>query len=103
MEELLDSNFQEKTGSGFVFIDFHAQWCGPCRMLAPAVEEASKHFEGKVGFYKVDVDACQETAKKFQVTSIPTMLMLKDGAEVGRIVGLRDANALKAFVEGNMS
>jgi thioredoxin 1 len=86
---LNDNNFEETvTKNKVVLIDFWAGWCGPCRALAPTIEELAKELSGKVLVAKLDVDESPRTAEKFQVFSIPTVVLLKNGCEVDRIVGL---------------
>jgi thioredoxin 1 len=68
-------------------VDFWATWCGPCRALAPTIAELAAEYSGKVLIAKLDVDQNPETAEKFQVFSIPTMIIFKDGKEVDRLVG----------------
>jgi thioredoxin 2 len=85
-----------------VLIDFWAAWCGPCRMVAPTIEQLAKELSGKVRVGKLDVDANQMTAARFQVQSIPTLLVFNDGKEVDRIVGVQSKEAilqrLKAYL-----
>ena len=71
-----------------VFVDFWAEWCGPCRMVGPIMEELSKDFDGKAVVGKIDVDANQEFAAKYGVRNIPTVLLFKDGELVSRQVGV---------------
>ncbi len=94
-----ESNFSKEIESGVTLIDFFAEWCGPCRMLAPVVEEVADSLKDKASFGKVDIDKQVKLATEYQVTSIPTLVLFKDGKEVDRIVGLRDEKALKEFVE----
>jgi thioredoxin 1 len=83
-----DSNFKETTGkSSLALIDFWASWCGPCLALAPTIEEICKEYTGEVLIGKLNVDENPSTAECFQVFSIPTMLIMKNGEEVDRIVG----------------
>lgn len=95
---LSDDNFSKKIEKGVMLVDFFADWCGPCRMLAPVLEQVAHDVKGKASVGKLDIDAEQKTAAEFQVTSIPTMILFKDGKEVGRLVGLRDADTVKKFV-----
>jgi thioredoxin 1 len=84
-----DANFDATIKSNKVaLIDFGADWCGPCRALAPTIEELARDYNGKVLVGKLDVDENPKTAECFQVFSIPTMIVFKDGCEVDRLVGL---------------
>jgi len=77
-----------------VLIDFWAAWCGPCRMVAPVIEQLAKELSGKVRVGKLDVDANQATAGRFRVQSIPSLLIFKDGKEVDRVVGAQSKEAI---------
>ncbi len=84
-----DANFEETIKSNkVVLVDFWANWCGPCRALAPTITELATEYSGKVLISKLDVDENPATAERFQVFSIPTMIVFKDGAEAERLVGL---------------
>ena len=96
-----DSNFdqivlQSKTP---VLVDFWAEWCGPCRMVAPVVEELAEEYEGKISFAKLDVDQNPRTASKYGIMSIPTLLIFKDGNPVSNIVGFRPKAELKRSLD----
>jgi thioredoxin 1 len=94
-----DSNFNEITKKNqLVLVDFWAPWCGPCRAMAPTIEELAKEYEGKVVIGKLNVDENPETAECYQVFSIPTLIMMKDGCEVDRIVGLVPKNHVEAIL-----
>ena len=94
-----DENFDEGVSKGIVLVDFYADWCGPCRMMTPVIMEFAGEMQGKVAVAKLDIDASQKTTQQFQVTSIPTLVLFKEGKEVGRVVGLKDLEGLKAMVE----
>ena len=83
-----DSDFNDVTKKqSLALVDFWASWCGPCRALAPTIEELAKEYAGRVFIAKLNVDENPQTAECFQVLSIPTMLIMKNGQEVDRIVG----------------
>lgn len=77
-----------------VLVDFYADWCGPCKMLAPVIEELSKELQGKVKVCKINVDENQDLAMEYNVMSIPTMIIFKQGKEEKRLVGLRSKSEL---------
>ena len=92
---LTDANFEETLKNNkVVFIDFWASWCGPCRALAPTIEELAKEYNGKILIGKLDVDENSATAERFQVFSIPTMILFDGGKEVDRLVGLCTKNKI---------
>jgi thioredoxin 1 len=96
-----DTNFEETiTKNKLVFVDFWASWCGPCRALAPTIVELAGEYAGKVLIGKLDVDENPATAEKFQVFSIPTMIVFKDGKEAERLVGLCPKNKIEATLKG---
>jgi len=87
--ELTDASFEQEVlkSSVPVLVDFWAVWCGPCKMIAPSVEQIAGEYEGKLKVGKVDVDVNQATAAKYMVRSIPTLLIFKDGKQMEQIIG----------------
>ena len=85
--ELTPANFEEVTKDGVSMVDFWAPWCGPCRMIAPVIEELASDFEGKANICKVNTDEEQDLAVKYGIRSIPTILFMKNGEVVDTMVG----------------
>ena len=83
-------------------IDFWAQWCPPCKTMAPIVEEIAEELRGKVEVVQVDVDKEQEKASRYEIFSIPTFVLENDGKEVARITGARSKDALKNWIEEHL-
>jgi len=94
--ELTPANFEEITNSGVSMVDFWAPWCGPCRMIAPVIEELAEEFEGKANICKVNTDEEQDLAVKYGIRSIPTIIFMKDGEVVDTMVG---ASSKQAFTD----
>ena len=88
MEIINEKNFEEKTKKGIVVVDFFANWCGPCKMMAPVLEQIAKELDGKATFYKVDVDQDEDLARKFGVMMIPTIVILENGEQREKHIGL---------------
>ena len=100
-QEVNDANFEEMVlqSDKPVLVDFWAEWCGPCRMVAPVVEELSHDYEGKLLVTKLDVDSNPEVAMKFGIRNIPTILFFKGGEVVDKHVGAAPKTALAAKVD----
>lgn len=93
---LSDATFDETIGSleTPVIVDFWAEWCGPCKMIAPTLEEIAEEQDGKLAVAKLNVDDNPDTARRFEVMSIPTLLVFKDGEPVKRLVGAKGKGQL---------
>ena len=92
----------EAKKSPVAVVDFSATWCGPCRMLAPVLEEISEELAGKANFYNVDVDDDGALAAGFGISSVPTVLILKKGKVVDQSLGFKPGPAVKSWIEGNI-
>ena len=99
---LTTAAFDKAVEQGVVLVDFWATWCGPCRMVAPAVEKIAAQYEGHALVGKVDVDAEPALAQRFGIMSIPTLVVLKDGREVARTVGVQPMGALAAMLDEHL-
>jgi thioredoxin 1 len=86
-----------------VFVDFWAEWCGPCRMVGPAVEQIGKLMQGKIKVAKVNVDENQDIAMKYGIQSIPSLLLFKGGNEVGRTIGAMPKESYLKFIESTLA
>ncbi|EOC0640239.1 thioredoxin [Staphylococcus pseudintermedius] len=97
--EVKDSNFDEQIQSGVKLVDFWATWCGPCKMIAPVLEDLAVDYEGKADILKLDVDQNQATAAEFEVMSIPTLIVFKDGQPVDKVVGFQPKENLAQVLD----
>ena len=91
---LSDQNFSNRIKSGFVLVDFWASWCMPCKLMVPVLNELAEENDGKVTIAKLNVDEAKNTASKFNVRSIPTLILFKNGKEVHRFVGVKSKDYL---------
>ena len=94
-----DSNFDSETSKGLVLVDFWAEWCGPCRLLAPTVDALASDFEGRATVAKMNVDENPDVPSRFAIRGIPTLLLFKDGQLAETIVGLQPKEAIAATLE----
>ena len=92
--ELTSANFEEITQNGISMVDFWAPWCGPCRMIAPVIDELATDFEGKANICKVNTDEEQDLAVKYGIRSIPTIIFMKNGEVVDQLIGATSKQAL---------
>ena len=97
--EVNDAGFKEEVGSGLTLVDFWAPWCGPCKMIAPILEELAPEVEGKANIAKLNVDDNQATASEYEVMSIPTLILFKDGEPVDKVVGFQPKEQLASLIE----
>ena len=97
--ELTDSTFQSETAEGLTLVDFWAPWCGPCRIIAPVIEELAGQYEGRVKVAKLNVDDNPAVSGQYRVMSIPTMILFKDGQPVEGMVGAQPKRAFEALLD----
>ncbi len=104
-KDVSDSTFEESVLKNTVptLADFWAPWCGPCRMVAPLVEELAESYDGKVEFCKLNTDENPLTPTKYGIRGIPTLIVFKEGNEVGRIVGFRPKNELQQALDKSLT
>ncbi|CAM3601985.1 thioredoxin [Erysipelothrix urinaevulpis] len=100
--QLTDSNFKEEISKGLVFVDFWAEWCGPCRMLSPVLDELSEELEGKVTIAKLNIEENRNTASEFGIMSIPTMILFQDGKPLEKVMGFQPKENLKQYLESKL-
>jgi thioredoxin 1 len=101
---LTDGNFEQTINGGKpVLIDFWAEWCGPCRRLAPTVDELANDYDGKVVVGKMNVDENPSTPMRFSIRGIPTLLLFKEGQLVEQVVGLADKDSLKKMLDKHVA
>ncbi len=99
--EITDANFEEEVVNSDipVLVDFWAEWCGPCRMLTPTIEELAQEYQGKVKFGKLNTDNSRDTAVKFGISAIPTIILFKNGQMAKKTVGLASKRDLQAAID----
>ncbi|WP_186429844.1 thioredoxin [Clostridium sp. BSD9I1] len=102
--EVRDNSFEQEVLKSDIptVVDFWAVWCGPCKMLAPVIDEVSEELGGKAKFVKVNVDENPATASQFRIASIPTVMIFKGGKAVDTLVGFRPKDAIKAAIEKHL-
>lgn len=104
MQAVTDDNFESEVVESTipVLVDFWAEWCGPCKALAPILEDLSKSYEGKVKFVKLDVESNPSTPPKFDIKAIPTLILFKNGQAVAQQQGLTGKANLAKFLDNNI-
>jgi thioredoxin 1 len=105
LAQVTDGNFQQEVlnAPGPILVDFYADWCGPCRAIAPALEELSNELSGRIKIVKLNVDENQQTSMKYDVQSIPTMILFKSGKEIERIIGALPKSRISSKIEPYLS
>jgi len=98
ISHVTDQTFATEIKEGLVLVDFWAPWCGPCKMIAPVLEEIDAEIGDKVGIIKLNVDENPETTKSFGVMSIPALILFKDGVEVDKVIGFQQKEALTELI-----
>jgi thioredoxin 1 len=103
--QLTDANFQQEVVAAAVpaLVDFWAEWCMPCRMIAPTVEELAKEYAGRIKVGKVDTDSNREVSLKYGISAIPTLMLFKGGQVVKKFVGLQQKKDLKAAIDAALT
>lgn len=97
--ELTTADFDATVGSGVTLVDFWAEWCGPCRLISPVIDELARQYDGKAKIRKVNVDNEPDIAMRFDVSSIPTLIVFKDGAIASRFVGVTKKDELASALD----
>ncbi|EVU68250.1 thioredoxin [Staphylococcus aureus H87658] len=100
--KVTDADFDSKVESGVQLVDFWTTWCGPCKMIAPVLEELAADYEGKADILKLDVDENPSTAAKYEVMSIPTLIVFKDGQPVDKVVGFQPKENLAEVLDKHL-
>jgi thioredoxin len=101
MQEVTDQSFEQDVLKAEVpvLVDFWAEWCGPCKMLAPTVEKVAGEYEGKAKFVKLNIDDNNEVAMRYGIKSIPTLILFKNGAEADRTIGLQTKENVSKMID----
>lgn len=100
---MAEEEFEELVNSKEIcVVDFSASWCGPCRMMAPILEDISEKYKGKYYFYQIDIDSAEELAQKHQISAVPTVLVFSKGKEIGRTSGYQEFDEFERFLNNTI-
>ena len=102
-QALTQSDFDTVTGKGVTLVDFWAEWCGPCKMLTPTIDALATEYAGKADIRKVNIDEEPGLAERFDVSSIPTLLVIRDGEITDRFIGVRNKAQLSAAIDAALN
>ncbi|WP_459479234.1 thioredoxin [Clostridium saccharoperbutylacetonicum] len=102
MKIVESSEFKKEIESGVTVVDFFATWCGPCKMLAPVLEQLATEMEGKAKFIKVDIDQSSDLANEFKILSVPTMMIFKNGEKIDQLVGFLPKEKIQEVITNNL-
>lgn len=101
IKTLNEDNFQDKTSRGLVLVDFYAPWCGPCKRMEPVLKMIDDDMKDSLTIFKVDIDQSPSLAKKYKVSGVPTLVLMKNGKIKGNLVGFQDKSKIKKFIKNN--
>lgn len=101
-KHVTDATFNDTIRDGITFVDFWAEWCGPCRMLEPVIEELAEQFKGKIKIVKLNVDENKETAQRYGIMSIPTMIYFQDGKAIEKVTGYHPKEKLAEYLQSKL-
>ena len=102
VKKISKNEFEQVKNDEIAVIDFSAEWCGPCKMLAPVMEEVSEEFSDLVSFYNIDVDENMDIAQMYKIVSIPTLILLKKGEKVDMQIGVQPKDGVVSFIKSHL-
>ncbi len=102
VKKISKNEFEQVKNDEIAVIDFSAEWCGPCKMLAPVMEEVSEEFSDSVSFYNIDVDENMDIAQMYKIVSIPTLILLKKGEKVDMQIGFQPKDGVVSFIKSHL-